>query len=208
MSESEVIETRGQFRAVIHLDPESSGMKPDGDFFGYVFSMERGRFDLEAKAHSAPAEDFGLESAWERWGDLDMVERYLRMFWDVVGVDSFDTRDAKYVNIVTRKDLEIWGWPEDPEAWPKNDDGTTREPTQGNLDEFRAWVDGDVWYWTIEKRVHWTTRDLEPDNDNNERDTWEEVDSCHGYYGDEYARQRALEELEEYAPKEESEDAS
>lgn len=196
----DVLETRGRFRAVIH--PDMDPQRPDGDFFGYVFCMwdrsipgGHGRLtELLGKAYPTPDEDFSLDYLWERWRDMGMVERYLRIFCDVVGFDYFDTQDARVINIVTRKDLQIWGWQEDPASWPYPD------PTHNNLTEWRAFYEGDVWTYTIEKNVTWTTDD--EDIEDGERDGWEEVDSCGGFYGGKYAEESALEALDTYAPKE------
>lgn len=206
MTHSEVVETRGQYRAVIHVD--ESPHKPDGDFFGSVIYMDRhGGCELEAHAHSTPPEDFGLGNLWEYYRDMALVERYLRIFWGIVGFDYFDTDHGKYVNVVTRKDLEIWGWdPDQPDTWPKHDDGTPYRPEENNLDEWRAYYEGDVWYYTIEKAVTWTTDDDEVEDD--ERTDWEEIDALHGYYGQEWAEQAAREALDGYAPPSKEEAAS
>jgi hypothetical protein len=66
----------------------------------------------------------------------------------------------------------MWGWdPDDPSSWPKHDDGTTYEPHENNLNETRAWAEGDVWFRYVEKRVTWHT----DDEDFEDRDEWEEV---------------------------------
>lgn len=205
---SEVIETRGRYRAVLHLDEMPS--KPDGDYFGYVFLLSRWGLEHWGKAYSTPDEDFGIKAAWEHFRDMELVERYLRMFWDVVGFAYFDTEDSKVINVVTVADLNIWGWDtEDRTKWPAKD------PAENNLDEWRAYVDGDVYFYTIEERNDWhrtteTVGNSLSDRYNVDEDmsTWDEVDSLHGYYGDQYAREAALEALDGYAPKDTKEGTS
>jgi hypothetical protein len=196
MSHSEIVETRGKYRAIIEIDEIVS--KPDGDFFGtVVYVFDRGGCELMAHAYSHPAEDFGLGHLWEHYRDMGLVERYLRIWEGIVGFDYFETRDGKYVNVVTRKDLEIWGWdPDDPASWPKNDDGTTRRPEQNNLDEWRAYSEGDVWFVRVEKNVTWTT----DDDEFQDHDDWTEIDDTvvHGYYGQEWAEQSARAVLDVY----------
>lgn len=189
MSDVDVVETSadGRYRAVVR--PDSEPMQPDGDFFGYVFQVYGTRqAELCAKAHGTPAEDFGLEYAWERFGDMVKVERYVRMFRGAVGFDYFDTRDGKFVNIVTMADLNLWGFTSVTEHQEQTGNA---DPSSGNLDEWRAYVEGDVYYFSIEKRVTWT-----PDDPGFEaREEWETVDSTGGFYGYEHARDTAREEL-------------
>lgn len=205
MTYTDIVETRGAYRAVITLD--ESPHRPDGDFFGTVVWLDdRGRH-TEVLAHAygqdAAAERFAsaLDYAWNHFRDMELVSRYLRICFDVMDVDYFDTDDAKFVNVVTRADLVMWGWdPDDRASWPQHDDGTPYRPTENNLDETRAWADGDVWGISVEKCVTWTTDDAELDDQN----TWEELpdSAVWGHFGEKYAREAALDALEEYAPTE------
>lgn len=193
MSYSEVVETRGKFRVSIHIDEAPS--RPDGDFFGTVVHLDRyGRTEVMGHAYSMPAEDYGIGGLWDHYRDMDLMERYLRIYEGIVGFDYFDTQDGKYVNIVMPKDLEIWGWDVDkPETWPYED------PARSNLNEWRAYSEGDVWFWVVEKAVTWTTDDEDVEDD--EKTQWEEIDALHGYYGQEWAEQAAREGLDDHAPR-------
>ncbi len=191
----DVLETRGKFRAVIH--PDMDPQPPDGDYFGYVFYLDRWGCQRMGKGYTTPDEDFSLKYLWDRWQDMGLIERYLRIFCDVVGFDYFDTQEGKFINIVTRADLSLWGWnTEDPSRWPYED------PAQHNLKEWRAYYEGDVWFYTIEKRVTWTTDDEDVDPDT--REDWEQLDSCGGYFGSDQITEGALEALGNYAPKEDA----
>lgn len=55
-------------------------------------------------------------------------------------------------------------------------------------DEYRAWAEGDVWGYVIERRVTWTLMDAD-----DEMHTWEHEESCFGFYGLEYAEESASE---------------
>ena len=192
MSDVEVVETRGQYRAVIGYDEYPS--KPDGDFFGSVIWIDRdGRSDLMAHAYSHPPEDFGLGNLWEHYRDMSKVERYLRIYEGIVGFDYFDTQDGKYVNVVTPKDLEIWGY-DSVEAYRQA--SGHEDPSHGNLDEWRAYVDGEVFFVRVEKNVTWSA----DDEDFEDRDEWTEIDDTqvYGYYGEAWAKQAALEALDVY----------
>lgn len=57
-------------------------------------------------------------------------------------------------------------------------------------EELQMWRDGDVWGYRVERETHWFNASLDT------MTTWEEVDSCWGFYGYDYARQSALEAFE------------
>lgn len=189
---SDVIETRGRFRAVIHDDTDPQ--PPEDDASGTVVRLDRWGAEVVGHAYSVPADDHDILSAWQHYQDMTLVERYLRMWHGVVGFDYFDTRDAKYVNLVTLADLKVWGWDSVDEyrAATGHDD-----PSHGNLTEWQAYVDGDVYGFSIEKNVHWTT----DDDDVSDMDTWEDMESVWGFYGREYVQQAALEALAAHADK-------
>lgn len=206
MSHQEIVETRGQYRAVIEIEEGPPG-RPDGDFFGTVIWLDdqTGKH-TEVFAHAfqqeRAAEGFAesLSHAWQHYRDMELVERYMRMFHGVVGFDYLDRPDSKFVNIVTRADLEIWGWdPDDPSSWPKHDDGTTYHPQEGNLKETEAWADGDVWGVRVEKNVTWST----DDEDYDDHDSWELVPDTDvwGYFGEDNARDAVTWALDHFAPR-------
>lgn len=189
----EVIETRGRFRVVV--EPDTDPQRPDGDYFGTVLYVDGRRCEVVGSGYGVDTADIarGVSASWERFRDMALVERYLRMWCEAAGFDYFDTRDGAYVNVVTPADLKLWGF-DDVDAYRQatgHDD-----PSHGNLTEWQAYVDGDVYGVIIEKLVSWTTEDADvPD-----RDTWEEVQAVWGYYGNEYAEESAREALDQYAP--------
>lgn len=64
-------------------------------------------------------------------------------------------------------------------------------------EEMQAWRDGEVYGWTVQEQVTWTTtanKYLPAES----RQEWEEVDSCWGIYGREYAEEAAREALASY----------
>ena len=265
MSEyTETIATREHegvtYRARVHLDLYAADSKPDGDYFGYVFTVDGRRTELLGKAYSTPDADFYLSSLWERYRDWDLIREALKgelaecvncgeqvehddtstcdraectclptetftvheddcpvplakhvpsedyVDHDVVDLDWLSRGDHDIVNVVTKQDLEIWGWNKDGERvhTPTHDDGTPMRPTEHNLDEWRAWADGDVYFFTIEKAVKWQRlgSDDEPVFIAEEptMTTWEEVETLGTFYGDEYAKEAALESLDSFAP--------
>lgn len=191
---SDTLETRGAYRVVIH--PDTDAEAPDADMQGsvYYFDDRSERFALQ-HAGKGPDLTEQLIDAWERFGDTDTIGRYLRMFYGAVGFDYFDTRDGKYVSVVTADDLTEWGFSSIEEY--RSQTGHA-DPSHGILTEWRAYADGDVWGYSVEKLTHWTA------DDGQTRDTWEEVDSCWGFYGREWAEEAAIEALDGYAMDDES----
>lgn len=61
-----------------------------------------------------------------------------------------------------------------------------------DLTEYKAWIEGDVWGYAVEKQVTWAAQD-EPQL--RTMTTWEPVEDeeSWGYYGHEYAEEAALE---------------
>jgi hypothetical protein len=123
--------------------------------------------------------------------DIDVAKRYLRIFWGARNFDDERTRDYEYLAF-------------DPEHWrqameltdeyiaSREADGVTMR--LGTMDEYRAYLNGDVYGYIIEKRVTWVKKD-EPEV---EREEWEETDSCWGFYGDaDYAVEAAKDNLPE-----------
>jgi hypothetical protein len=236
---SDVLEERNGFRVLIGQEMANE-VTPDGDFFGYVFSVgQYGGADCLGKAYSTPDTTFDLDQAFEEWQDWDDVGRALMgeldectacgqriekingtwvtydplqhdqcdnvhctcepteriaahepgcpvpaslhdpngMFHDpeVVGLDWFSLQDSTLVNVVTRADLKVWGWDVDePNTWPKT-------PTEGNLTEWKAWAEGDVWYFSVQRAIDWST-DAEGHEDDT-MTTWETVEAIGGFFG-------------------------
>ena len=59
------------------------------------------------------------------------------------------------------------------------------------MSEYQAYLDGDVYGYIIERRVTWSPVDDE--DEYRTMETWDEVESCWGYYGCDYAVEAAIE---------------
>jgi hypothetical protein len=64
---------------------------------------------------------------------------------------------------------------------------------EAELNEWRAYVEGDVWGYVVERKVDLSMTDCDV------IESWEEVDSCWGFYGEEWAEQAAVEALDDEA---------
>lgn len=120
---------------------------------------------------------------------IEVFERYVRVFHEGSVVEyGGGARGTTYVAFTTRTLARAWGVPDD-------------QPVPDvEISEWEAYLEGDVWGYVVEKKVTWQRLDS-----NGEPvfsvspcfiETWEELDSCWGFYGEEYAVQAAEEALE------------
>lgn len=186
MSHSEILETTedGRFRVRLVADEYPDEPYDDGqsplmrlDSTGYGWRAEH----IMATGRPLDADSY-VEAAAERWGDdFDLLEKYLRAYHGVTKVETWHSGSYWYVTY-------------DPAGWREH----TGAP-EGSVDmsEYRAWCEGDVWGYVVEKRVTWRTDD--PGYPDEER--WEDTDeSCWGFYGSggangEYLKQTAREAM-------------
>jgi hypothetical protein len=204
MSYSEIVETRGNWRVVLHI--EEGPDEPYDDRQSPLLRLDTsGRYRsgtvraTHVMATGRPTyADARIEEAAERFdGELSMLEKYLRAYHGTTQFVTWSSEDYTYVSYDTPAWREYIGF-----------DGKTA-PMDGlpegavNLDEYQAWCEGEVYWYVVEKRAHWTTEDEEIED--KERDTWEHVDSCGGYYGAEWAEEAAKEALDDHAPRETAE---
>ena len=202
MTYAETIKERGNYRARIINDedaeaPEFFAGDPifdlrDGalrygghtaDDTGVHYTVERVGQVLREKVIPAPW-------AWRGDWDRETFERYISIFHGgtVEWVD--DDRETRYVAVAL---------PEYRRSHGCTGDYLTREPESA---EWVACVEGDVWGVVVEERVIKSTEVHAMDGClicESEEEGWEEVDSCWGYYGREYAIESAEEMLGHYA---------
>lgn len=132
-----------------------------------------------------------IAEAVERWGTpaspgWKLVEKYLRAFHGTQNIETYYSGEYWYIAF-------------DTEDWIKSigfDDVTA---PRGNykpwpmLAEWKAWVEGDVYGYIVEKQARWAKMVDGVADESDDMTTWETVDSCWGFYGDEYAKEAALE---------------
>lgn len=130
--------------------------------------------------------DSGIEDAAAKWGDdVDKFERYLRIFHGTTAIKWFDSGDFSCVTFDTAVWREEMGLTEAHlAAHPEVRDGLA------NMDEYRAYIEGDVYGIVIEKLVQWVKlagdQPIFQNDDGSDgiREEWEDVDSFFGFYGD------------------------
>lgn len=185
MSYEEILATTedGRYRVKLVLDEYPSEPYDDGQSPLLQIRHNWGWHAEHVMATGRPLDaDSYIEAAAERWGPWrPELEKYLRAYFGVTRIETWQDRDGTvYLTY-------------DPAAWREH---VGAPAGSVNMSEYRAWCEGDVWGWVVEKRVTWHA----DDEDIEDRDTWEPVDSCWGYYGSdgangEYLRDCAVEAL-------------
>lgn len=190
-----VLEERGDYRVL--LKPEEYAEEPYFEGGPPILRIDRrwsGDTAHVLYAGRPTADDSRIEFAATQWiYDLHLLEKYLRTYYGTTVFKQYGPNQATdYVYIVydTARWRESAGYPagtELPEDYAK----------RVNMDELQAWLEGDVYYYQVQKRVHWTTSD--PDYD--DADRWEDIpDGTLGsFYGHEWAEESAREALTEAA---------
>jgi hypothetical protein len=114
---------------------------------------------------------------------IEVFERYVRIFHEgsVATYHLGWSREYGYVAFTTRTLARAWGIADD------------RPVPEAELNEWRAYVEGDVWGYVVERKVDLSMTDCDV------IESWEEVDSCWGFYGEEWAEQAAVEALDDEA---------
>jgi hypothetical protein len=198
--EREVIETRGDYRAVIIR--EEGAHEPDSDFQAAVLSFDGSRWSTHIVAHTDAGKDF--ESAARRFTEqfgmsdgITILERYARIFHG-----TRDFRDFGYSYSQDNVRYVVFDSAAMREAWEYDGD----EGAKGDAIEWQAYIDGDVYGVGVERARHWVSTTLYEDGDPEvitRGVSWEETEDgfVWGYYGREYAESEALSQLDSYAPK-------
>jgi hypothetical protein len=192
MSYEEILETSddGKFRVKLVLDecadePYDDGQSPlmriDTGYYGNVRDINH------VMATGRPTNsDERIEEAARRWGgpnsdDFRYFEKYLRAYYGTREIETWSSGSYWYITY-------------DTSAWRKYIGYPDGEKNRGmpdhlvNMDEYRAWCEGECYGYVIEKNTLWR-KDENPDET---MESWEDVDSCWGFYG-EYSREAALE---------------
>lgn len=209
MSDTEIIETRGEYRAVRDYDhypaePENEMGCPILRLYdNRAYFTGYGAVSAKGDGLNRDADD-ALTHFIQRHPLHEGVEAFGRWLaiWHGGSATSYHlgwSREYGYVAYVTeRMAREVWGH------------GTEDLPGEAlvpELDEWKAYCEGDVHMVTIEQRVIQVAGTLSLSRDVihplSESEAWTAIDGpiC-GFYGSEYAEESAIDMLNHYAPKE------
>lgn len=188
----DIIEERDGFR--VRLEYDDSPEQPYDDGATPIFTIEPSNYGQRVEAFNRQAEPYVniVSEVVSRFG-LEGLERFARIFYGAVNFDDWysDGIRGHYVAF-------------DTEEW-RADMGITdteRLKAENYLSEVRAWAEGDVYGYIVEREVSFEKKyfnaegeDLEDLEDSGTE--WVEVEdgSCWGHYGREWAEQAAREAL-------------
>jgi hypothetical protein len=176
----EVIDTRGRYRVVLRVDEHAEAPYDEGSspILRVEYTSRGWRAELVDKTGGyAPEHIDAIVAAASRFGgDTDLFERYLRMFHGTRDIVWYQSREgASYVTF-------------DTPDWRAHLGIADDAADVVSLEEWRAYVEGDVYGWVVEERATWHR-----DGSDDTHETWEHVESCWGFYGREYAEEAARE---------------
>lgn len=193
-----VVETRGNVRAVVIRDEDSSGMEPDWDGQATVLRYDYRTWDVESKTGTdegdtlAHALSHFLYYYGSRRG-LETFKRYARIFHGTRDFRTFhysySPDSVEYMALDSAAARTAWGY--------DGDDGA-----EGTAHDWQAYIDGDVYGVAIERRVNVRTvktADGETLSDD-ESDEWDEDrdTAVWGHYGEDWAVLAARDLLNDY----------
>jgi hypothetical protein len=146
----------------------------------------------EMRSHQ---EDEYILNAINHWAtspadrDWKLFEKYLRAYFGVTIIETWASQDYWYITYNSKEWRKSIGY--DGVVAPEDDDN----PAKPSMEEYRAWCEGECYLYVVEKDVEW--RKVDPTTDDPDyldtMHTWETVDSCGGFYGDEYVKEAAME---------------
>lgn len=179
---TEILETsdNGKYQLVLKADPEPSNPRRDYDHQVHVVTQQNSRY-LDVDKKTGP-----LGEIWEHLGahylpvrQLELFERAVRMLGgiSVLHTPQNGPRSVWYLTASEMGELDV----------------SPKEVIESEIQEYQDWAEGNVFGFIIEKSEDWK----KVSNDEMES-RWEEVESCWGYIGYEYAVQSAKEEFKLY----------
>lgn len=166
------VSDEGRFRVRLVGDEDCQTPR-ESDSLSHVVTVPTFRYQNVDKT-GGPLAD-GWDRIKHRPDAMDLFERWARIFHGAVTLrDTPAGAGASAVWYV----LPGEEYPNDPTAY-----------LECEARAYRQWADGETYGWITEEIKFWT------DGDGGTLATWEEVDSCWGLIGYDYARTAALEEL-------------
>lgn len=175
---NEILETAGQFRVRLEVDQDPQNPRKDYDHLCHVITVPGSRY-INVEPNGGPLQD-GWDRIKERSDPVEVFTRWARIFHGAVVEYHTPNEGANSI------------WYLMPEQFSEVPD--PKKCIEAEIAEYQNWCDGEVYGYIIEKSVDWVRKD----NPEETASTWEEVESCWGYIGYEYAKESALAEFGPY----------
>lgn len=186
----DIVETsengRYRVRLVLQRDSEAFNPRTNQDNLTHVITPAQQRY-IDVDKNGGP-----LQYGWDYFSTRPDSEkhfiRWARMVHGAVVVEDRPHEGAWALWYMTPEQIAEAGT-------------APEEVIAAEIKEYRAWAEGEVYSWIIEKAVEWVPKEgqvEDGDGTPDEMTTWEHVDSCGGYIGHEDAAQVAKEEFAAY----------
>ena len=189
MSDDNIIETteNGRYRVRLAIDEGTENPRRDYDHITHVITPTQQRY-IDVDPDGGP-----LQYGWDyysvraldcvRKGAEDLFIRWAKIYYGAVVVEHRPVEGAWSFWYMTPEQIAEIG-------------NTPAEAIAAEIQEYQAWGEGDVYGLIVERAIHWKRAD-DPDSDDS-MTTWEEVASCWGLIGREYAEEEARQQLDTY----------
>lgn len=194
----DIIEENDDYR--VRLEHDDSGEKPYDEGAVPILSREFRGYGSRWEAVNDQAEGLtGLLNALEERFEEEDIERFIRIFLGAYSVKWDSSDNCRYLAFDTAEWREKVGITDE---WLNRESDMKMDPSElasGSLEEVIAWANGEVYGYILERKV--TGRkvyDGEDINDAEPFEEWQEVESCWGFYGRDYAEEEAKSEFKSY----------
>lgn len=184
----------------VRLEYDDSGEKPYDEGAVPILSREFRSYSSRWEAVNEQGKDFEsiISELYNRFDNEEVViERFLKIFYGAYSVEWNSSQDNRYLAFDTAAWREKVGLSDE---WLDAHTMERGKLAEGSLSEIMAWANGEVYGWIVERKLATYTTYKDHKTGETVRETesedWEQVDSCWGFYGDEYAREAATEEFD------------
>lgn len=179
---SEIVKTSedGRYRVRLESDPDPEAHNPrtESDHLSHVITPTQSRY-IDVDKDGGP-----LQEGWNHFSVRpDSEKLFLRWVAAFHGAEVIEHRPER----------GAWGfWYLMPEQFSEVSD--PKAYLEAEIQEYRAWADGEVYGWIIERRQGWTA----DDGSGATQETWEREDSRWGLIGSGYALEEAEREFADF----------
>lgn len=182
MTDMDILEKAGEYRLVLKQDTDASSPREDQDCNLANVITHKGQRCLDVDEDGGP-----LEEGWRRIESryvnaFPVFARWARIFHGATAVEQWPHGGARSLWYVMPGKLA-------------ETTVSAEKIIEEEVEEYRKWVNGEVYGYVIEKSVGWQRSD----GGVGVLVTWEGVESCWGHIGREYAEEAAREAFAPYA---------
>lgn len=176
---TEILETAGRYRLRLSVDTEPTNPRRDYDHISHVITVKDRQY-VNIDENGGP-----LQHGWDHFAHRENGDE-LFMRWARMAHGAVIVQDSPHDGPRSFWYLMPGGMAEvaDP-----------LEFLAVEIREYRSWAEGDVYGHVIERSVTWQRTETA---ESETMITWEEVDSCWGLVGREYAEGEARQSFEPY----------